>query len=376
MPPHSHFLLLQRRRAGPPSAATTAPAPPKPSARSKPRAENRSGASLPGAAPCLPAGPAGTPPCRRSCFQQGALPPRRALLSRRAGRQRAGAGRARRAGAGNGRPRCSLARPRSAAGRGWGSRPPSPRPLVAVGAGGATSAPPCCGERSRSGGRAGSGREAGVRSGGEFASVLAELSPASPSCSVWLILSRRRVSPVPGGGLSRPPGLWAAASASGTVRGAAAGLLPSGCPRRGLRAFVWAPRCLAVGREVAVDGRGSCQPGAARLGLSPVRSGAGAGPGPGPGQLRERRRLRRLSGESCGLCSRDLLLVVTLPCTSAAAFDATERRGFMTLLMQCPGSNFSRNKSRLKMGFLKPSFCLYLQCYCCRICLQCLQNLC
>lgn len=324
--------------------------------------------------PCLPAGPARTPPCRRSCFQQGALPHRRALLSRRAGRQRAGAGRARRAGAGNGRPRCSPARPRSAAGRGRGSRPPSPRPLVAVGAGGATSAPQCCGERSRSGGRAGSGREASVRSGGEFASVLEELSPASPSCSVWLILSRRRVSPVPGGGLSRPPGLWAAASASGTVRGAAAGLLPSCCPRRGLRAFVWAPRCLAVGREVAVDGRGSCQPGAARLGLSPVRSGAGAGPG--PGQLRERRRLRRLSGESCGLCSRDLLLVVTLPCTSAAAFDATERRGFITLLMRCPGSNFSRNKSRLKMGFLKPSFCVYLQCYCYRICLQCLQNLC
>lgn len=88
----------------------------------------------------------------------------------------------------------------------------------------------------------------------------------------------------------------------------------------------------------------------------------GAGVGQGQGSRGSAGTPRGPKGRSCRVCRRDFVFIVTLPCASVTTFNSTEKHGFSTLLLQCPGSNFSHNKSRyLKMVFLKPSFCQFLQ---------------
>lgn len=87
---------------------------------------------------------------------------------------------------------------------------------------------------------------------------------------------------------------------------------------------------------------------ARRAGLALLGEGSppsGAGLGQGQGSRGGAGALRGLKGKSCGVSPRNLLFVVTLSCASVTTFNSTERHGFITLLMQCPGSNFSCNKS-------------------------------
>lgn len=103
-----------------------------------------------------------------------------------------------------------------------------------------------------------------------------------------------------------------------------------------------------------------------------VRRWGRAGPGRGgPGSAG---MLRGMKGKRCGVCPRHLLLTVIL-LRASVTFNSTERHGFITLLVQCPGSNFGHNKSQyLKMGLNHPSvsFCgeivMGSVCSACKIC--------